>query len=91
MNRLAIRMDYQTALLLPAEAITLLPQAQIVTTAGYNSWDHLHQGSDTKLDFRLVDDSQVGPPPKTDAEKQAERDALRAKADALIAMADAIV
>lgn len=90
MNRIAIRMDHQTVLILPAEAITMLPHARIVTSDGYNDWDNLHAGSTVKLDFRLIDEAAIGPAPKTDAEKEAERTALRQQADALIAKADAI-
>jgi hypothetical protein len=90
MKKLAIRMDYQTVILLPAEVITALPQVEFAKSDGYNDWDHLYAAPQHKLDFRLVDDAGIGPAQKTDEEKQAERDALRAKADALIAMADAI-
>ena len=90
MKKLAIRMDYQTVILLPAEVITALPQVEFARSTGYNDWDSLHAAPDHKLDFRLIDDACIGPAPKTEAAKQAERDALRAKADALIAMADAI-
>jgi hypothetical protein len=90
MKKLAIRMDYQTVLLLPAEAVTMLPQVEIVTSQGYNDWDTLHQAPDRRLDFRLIDSNSIGPAPNSEAEKEAERQALRDQAQALLAQAEAI-